>query len=196
MSRAVRDFYARQEERERWVGSWRSALEPEVIPEGESWAPRPPVESSDLTAALNSVYLLMVRRKSVELLCESPIEADFAVAFLGITKHNGRAVNPVIVPFRDMRHFADTDVLLIPQWPIGRYRYDFLARSAHHARVVLIECDGKDFHSSREQTANDRRKDEEAKRAGIPLLRFKGTELFRDAHSCASTAWWQLEAPA
>jgi very-short-patch-repair endonuclease len=49
-----------------------------------------------------------------------------------------------------------------------------------------VECDGKEFHSSVEQQANDALKDAAALKAGIRLIRLTGSEINRDADACAS----------
>ncbi len=84
---------------------------------------------------------------------------------------------------------------LIPQFRLGRYRYDFAIRRKDHPKfVVLIECDGKAFHSKPEQIANDRRKDSEARRAGMDLVRFTGSEIHKDVRNCALMAITRLRA--
>jgi hypothetical protein len=197
MSRdAINEFYARQAEREREMASWPSTIDPEDEPDADYAGPHPAVTNDEPPAFLGGLYRLMIRRKSLEAHCESPIEVDFAVAFLGITKVGERAINPVFAPYCDAPHLAaDCEVLLVPQWPLGGYRYDFLARYSN-GQAVLVECDGRQFHSSQKQTENDRRKDAAAQRAGIMLFRFQGKSLFRDAHACASKVWWQLGIPS
>ena len=78
---------------------------------------------------------------------------------------------------------SSADLVLRPQFPLGRFRYDF-AVIARGIPVVLIECDGKDFHSSDEQMANDDAKNKAAHEVGLILLRFTGSELNRDPDSC------------
>lgn len=78
---------------------------------------------------------------------------------------------------------------LTPQFKIGRFRYDFAICDTDRADVVvLVECDGKEFHSSPEQIANDRRKDAEADRQRFPIVRFTGADINRDPRSCALIA--------
>jgi hypothetical protein len=56
---------------------------------------------------------------------------------------------------------SDADVSLQPQYPLQRFRYDFAILAKGQSQpLVLIECDRKVFHSTEEQQANDRLKDE------------------------------------
>jgi very-short-patch-repair endonuclease len=52
--------------------------------------------------------------------------------------------------------------------------------------LVLVECDGKEFHSSADQQANDKLKDVAALQAGIRLVRFTGSEIHRDIDACVT----------
>ncbi|SEC00442.1 endonuclease domain-containing protein [Bradyrhizobium erythrophlei] len=77
------------------------------------------------------------------------------------------------------------DLVLYPQYALQRFRYDFALLAKGQTRpLILVECDGKDFHSSPEQQANDRLKDRAALNAGIRLIRFSGSEINGDADGC------------
>jgi hypothetical protein len=53
-------------------------------------------------------------------------------------------------------------------------------------RRLIIECDGHDFHErTKEQAAKDRSRDRAATIAGIDVLRFTGSEIWRDPWECA-----------
>lgn len=75
------------------------------------------------------------------------------------------------------------DILLAPQYPIGRFRYDF-ALLVRGQPAIVIECDGKQFHSTNAQIANDDLKNQFALDAGITVLRFTGSEIHRDSDRC------------
>jgi very-short-patch-repair endonuclease len=80
---------------------------------------------------------------------------------------------------------GNDDIVLQPQFSLARFRYDFAVRAKWKLKpLVLIECDGKEFHSSAVQQANDKFKDEAASRAGIRLVRFAGSEIHRDVDAC------------
>lgn len=75
------------------------------------------------------------------------------------------------------------------QAPIGAYRADFLLWLANgtHIGGIAIECDGHDFHErTKEQASRDKRRDREILTAGFPVLRFTGSEIYRDAVACAN----------
>lgn len=98
-------------------------------------------------------------------------------------------------------------VQVMPQMQIGDYRVDFAitsrasvyvnsaehgdANGIAHAYVylptVIIECDGHDFHErTKEQAARDKKRDRYLQSSGNPVLRFTGSEIYRDAWGCAS----------
>jgi very-short-patch-repair endonuclease len=103
----------------------------------------------------------------MEQMCESPIEIDLGARLL---------------------RTLSTAHLLVPQFRLQRFRYDF----AIIRQLVLIECDGKQWHSTPEQLANDQRKDEAARKIGAPLLRFTGSEIFNDVNGCAERVLREL----
>jgi very-short-patch-repair endonuclease len=59
---------------------------------------------------------------------------------------------------------------------------------------VLIECDGKEFHSTPKQIANDRRKEAAAWHAGMGIVRFTGSDIHQDTRNCALIAITRLHA--
>lgn len=79
------------------------------------------------------------------------------------------------------------DIVLHPQFPLAQFRYDFAVRAKWKLKpLVLVECDGKEFHSSADQQANDKLKDVAALQAGIRLVRFTGSEIHRDIDACVT----------
>lgn len=70
------------------------------------------------------------------------------------------------------------------QVPIGTYTVDFAIHGPH--AKIAIECDGHDFHEkTKEQAAHDKKRDRYLQRNGWRVLRFTGSEIYRDAHACA-----------
>ncbi len=71
----------------------------------------------------------------------------------------------------------------------GRYRVDFLlvvGPRAGYRRAFAIECDGQEWHAkSPEQVARDKLRDRRLLLAGIPTVRFTGSEIHADADACA-----------
>lgn len=99
----------------------------------------------------------------LEKQCESPIEAQLAARLLVDLKP----------PFT-----------LEPQFRFRRYRIDF-AVLRDGIPCLFIECDGKEFHSTPEQRANDLDKNQAAAQIGVPMLRFTGSHIFRRPDECS-----------
>ncbi|MFB3160453.1 DUF559 domain-containing protein [Neobacillus sp. 179-J 1A1 HS] len=55
----------------------------------------------------------------------------------------------------------------------GKYRIDIALLGPR----IAIECDGKDYHSSAEQKAHDRRKNAYLRRHGWKVMRFTGSQI-------------------
>lgn len=119
---------------------------------------------------------------------ESPIEAIFGVAATRVLSRTHNRNMPQF-GFDRAREVVEVDypqVVMIPQFWWGNYRIDW----AFHANFleqpwVFVECDGRDFHSSDEQIARDAKRDARIRAAGIPTLRFSGSDIYRHADECA-----------
>jgi very-short-patch-repair endonuclease len=56
-------------------------------------------------------------------------------------------------------------------------------------KKAIIECDGHNFHErTKEQAARDRSRDRAAQEAGYMMLRYTGSEIYRDPLGCAKSA--------
>ncbi len=75
-------------------------------------------------------------------------------------------------------------VLITTQAPVGQYRADILIEVGNHKLVV--ECDGREYHTSPDQVARDKRRDRYCASQGIPVMRFTGSEIHRDPRGCAA----------
>lgn len=139
------------------------SLQPEARDERPAWSPFGDIVAGlvpKIAAAYEAQYKLASK-------CESPIELALGVAVLS-----------------EIGHLLDKHALeLRPQFWWRQFRIDFaVLRSG--GPVLLIECDGREFHSTPEQLANDRRKDQAAEFAGLTLLRFSGSEIHRYPDGC------------
>jgi very-short-patch-repair endonuclease len=85
----------------------------------------------------------------------------------------------------------DSGLSLVPQFKLGPFRYDF-AITQEGKTVALVECDGKDYHSTPEHIANDRMKDRLAAKIGAMLFRFSGSHIFRDGKDCVRDIFLNL----
>jgi very-short-patch-repair endonuclease len=143
-----------------------SALEPEHPDLAESRrrgpivVPRSPsLPSEQLTALASSL-------ETIENLQESPIEHQFGIAAAVV--------------------FARSALRIVPQYQLRGYRYDFAILHPTLDQVLaLVECDGKEFHSTLEQITNDHRKDAAAESFGAFVVRYSGSAITRDPKECA-----------
>lgn len=123
-----------------------------------------------------------------EVLCESPIEIMLgAAAYLSFSTALG-PLSPTKL-LRVQQYGEDLTYsgqwVLVPQFQWGKYRIDF-ALYTKLPYPIFIECDGHDFHERTKQDAQrDREKDRTIQAAGIPILRFTGSEIYRSPHDCA-----------
>lgn len=81
------------------------------------------------------------------------------------------------------------------QQEFGDYRLDFVFKLCFRGdhRLLAVECDGHDFHErTKEQAARDRARDRALLGAGIPVVRFTGSEIHRDPQGCADEVCDQL----
>lgn len=81
-------------------------------------------------------------------------------------------------------------ILVAAQMKVSSYRVDFMCcvyvREADRHFVAVVECDGHDFHDrTKEQAARDKARDRHMAEVGLPVLRFTGSEIFKDANQCA-----------
>ena len=109
-------------------------------------------------------------------LCESPIETLLGEALLA-------------------RIGDDPLLSLQPQKALGPYRVDFVLVCSHDwGCCFVIECDGHDFHErTREQAQRDRRRDRFFSPRGWIVMRFTGSEIWRDAARCADEVFDVIE---
>lgn len=92
----------------------------------------------------------------------------------------------------------DLIFVMTPQAEVAGYRVDFLLWFARgrELRGIAIECDGHDFHEkTKEQAARDKKRDREINVAGFPVIRFTGSEIFRDPVGCAEQVKRALDDP-
>ena len=127
---------------------------------------------------------------------ESPIERLFLAGAMALAHHVdtyevlGLGLAQGVPEATD---FGARGVLLGRQVRVTDYATDFLlsvlrADGASVARLV-VECDGHDFHErTKEQAARDRSRDRTLQARGITVMRFTGSELYRDPMKCVCEA--------
>jgi very-short-patch-repair endonuclease len=121
--------------------------------------------------------------------CESPIEVALGAAILVADQldHPNMRNGLILSGVNEVDFFREDLALLIPQFPFDGYRIDFALRlPKYRFQYLLVECDGHDFHErTKEQAARYRAKDRYAQHMGMPILRFTGSEIHKDAGACA-----------
>jgi very-short-patch-repair endonuclease len=115
---------------------------------------------------------------------ESPIEGILCTALyrhLGYRRGIGVFDRSVIPNLRQASGGAAAG-WVFTQHQIGRYRCDLLIVAVPAdgpAEVLVVECDGQNFHSSADQIAYDRDRAIEIRRAGYQMVRFTRSEIYR-----------------
>lgn len=77
---------------------------------------------------------------------------------------------------------AFLDLHIYPQHKVGPYWLDF----AIPHKQIAIEIDGHDYHKTKGQRTHDARRDRWLFGQGWSVLRFTGTEIYRDVERCIS----------
>jgi very-short-patch-repair endonuclease len=113
---------------------------------------------------------------------DSPIESQLGAAVSLFFEKAGLPLK--IATMLDVENVPDA-LLLVPQFKWGYYRSDWAILNPKRGGAFLIECDGKDFHSSPEQLAHDAKKDAAALDRGYLTMRFTGSEIHRQPDVCA-----------
>jgi very-short-patch-repair endonuclease len=127
---------------------------------------------------------------------QSPIEDMLLGALLWLDMDWAGLPIPDLLdgPEDDIRNFSQSDggpvgcsLYLTPQASVAGYKADFLLWVVVGTKYggIVIECDGHAFHErTKEQAARDKKRDREMLAAGYPVLRFTGSEVFKDPHAC------------
>lgn len=115
--------------------------------------------------------------------CDSPIEELLGAYLLTVFRENDCKLH--------LCHFAGVsklrnERLLVSQFKWHHYRTDWaIIQPSESDRALLIECDGRDFHSSPEQIDHDKKKDSAAHDYGHLTMRFPGRLIHKDPRGCA-----------
>ena len=128
----------------------------------------------------------------VQSLVQSPIEAEFAIAFAMISLLRN---DPAAIVSRDVADTLGRNWFIRPQVPILHYVADFVVgpSPSDTARNIIVECDGHDFHErTKAQAEKDRKRDRRMQAHGTKVFRFTGSEIHRDAFRCAGEVWTEL----
>jgi hypothetical protein len=133
---------------------------------------------------------------------ESPIESAFLVAFATVAVKQFGGVFLAVAsrgqqPLGLVRLLPPESVITIrPQHPVGPYRVDALLELRRNDGTVaslVIECDGREFHTAPEDVQRDNDREYQLQGHGYTeIQRFTGAELWFDAFACAEVALVRL----
>lgn len=123
--------------------------------------------------------------------CKSPIERILGAALL-FANDGYERIKYLFAPDTDgwdnvYRSYPEFGTVFYPQAPVGNYTADFMVVSCCNGvyRFTAIECDGHDFHErTKEQASRDKRRDRFFQARGIAVMRFTGTDIYRDTRAC------------
>jgi very-short-patch-repair endonuclease len=128
-------------------------------------------------------------REVAERRCESPIEVAMAVALWTYFTIVEQRSTEFWAPFQsDIDGVEPDNVVIAPQYLCAGYRADFVVAIGTDSGMLTaaVECDGHDFHErTKEQAARDRKRDREMQVEFDIVLRFTGSEIYRDPMKCA-----------
>ncbi len=115
--------------------------------------------------------------------CESPIEQAYCLTLFQVPGVS--AIDGDFEPAA-LRHMnaSMSRIFVFAQQPIPPYRADFmlLGISPREAepRFVIVECDGSDYHSGREQMRRDAHRQSCLEATGFKVIRFDGGMIYRE----------------
>lgn len=139
--------------------------------------------------ALGGIFAKVVDRAAASVIAstssDSPIETILGAAVILYFRDNGK---PLTLRLDEWDTLAK-GLLFIPQFKWSIYRSDWAIFNPKTSGAMLLECDGKEFHSSPDQRAHDQKKDAAARDRGFLTMRFTGSQIHRNADGCAQKVW-------
>ncbi len=112
--------------------------------------------------------------------CKSPIEILFKFAFDTLYIFN-------LKEFSKIQIYSQVEIKNKGK----KYIVDFIMEYPDDLETdyqMIIECDGHEYHSTKEQIEKDHERQNILEDAGYGFIRFSGTELYKDPIKCAKTA--------
>lgn len=143
----------------------------------------PPMPPTELSSAIEDKYNAWVNG---QIQCESPIERILLEKII-FCNDGYKEVQWDEAPGQFEAPVDDWSTWFEMQASIPPYRVDFLftCRCEGFVRKLVVECDGHNFHEkTKEQAKRDKARDRDLVRKGIAVLRFTGSEIFRDPEKC------------
>lgn len=123
---------------------------------------------------------------------DSPIEKILWLALkmeiaVGLHEHTQLLTMPRGVKFDQANYPPSPDIILVvePQLEFEDWRVDFVVHTAGYPARLIVECDGHEFHErTKKQAERDRSRDRAYQLRGYTVLRFTGSEIWRNPCAC------------
>lgn len=90
-----------------------------------------------------------------------------------------------------VKKFLPPTCSIISQYIIEPYRVDFLIK--YNQLRLVVECDGKAFHTEPDQIHKDKERDEFLYKNGYVILRFTGSDIKNDKFGCLHKTMLEIE---
>ena len=143
--------------------------------------------------------------------CESPIESVMLAALIAGASYPGTGTSsPIVYP--KTRSSSDDYLLRTPYWngtmargclilpqcQIEQYRVDFClifyGEFDDYQFNLVVECDGHEWHErTKKQAQRDKARDRDLQAGGFIVLRFTGSEIWKNAMGCAAEVYLTAE---
>lgn len=155
----------------------------------------------------------------IERKCESPIETMLGSSLFRSLDEKVKRQPDMSGRYVDFCYLDAGSFVwnrIVPQSKLAGYRIDFgllgwvatpekladyrnnkiqASTALIRAFSLAIECDGHEFHEkTKEQVARDKARDRAITLRGVSVVRFSGSEIFRDADGCAAQVFEMMEA--
>lgn len=149
-----------------------------------------------------SIRTFLVEEGFADKICESPIEKVLAAAlwlfnarrgsnyFQGLCFLNWESWN-ALAHLTFEKFLSEIDgakhLYVSPQVEIGGYRVDFMfgGKIRGETHLLAVECDGHEYHEkTKEQAMRDKSRDRDLLGRGVPVMRFTGSEIWKDPTAC------------
>ena len=111
----------------------------------------------------------------------SPIEQIFFLCWK-IYKTQSR-----IFDFIKIKAISQQDIKIDDRKYIADFCFEYYLANGKETRFespVIVECDGYDSHSSKQQRNYDTNRENDLKMAGYSVIRFTGTQLYTEPYKC------------
>lgn len=168
-------------------------------------------------AAAGAINEVTRRMETYLPFCESELEKTFLAALVTEAHYDNQICFPHRENFRGadwasrlfgdgfenflhraIRDHGPTPTIVLMQVPIAEYRVDFLLygisascddRSTWGHFKLVVECDGHDFHEkTKAQAARDKQRDRKLMSMGYHIMRFTGSEMWKNPQQCVHEA--------